>query len=311
MRFKKILTIGISLSDLDPEFWKKLDDLCDERVTLQENDSKVSSELAEVDCLLVKFNGASEAIMELAPNLKYVGALATGYGKIDIEYASQKSIVVTNVPGYSTESVAEFIIATILERIRQLATGLASVKNGNYSEVGFKAAEIKGKNFGVVGLGQIGNRVAELAQGFGANVQYWSHEKKNVPFTHKELDDLLASSDFISINLALNQDTQGILNATKLAAIKNGALIVNTAPMELLDFAALEPRLQKGDITFITDHSDEMEPEDVKRLQKYETCVLYPPIGYISEEAKIAKQEIFIGNMKAFLEGSPANRVNS
>lgn len=174
MKFKKILTVGIQETDLNADFWKQLDDLTDRRVSLSEDDPKVVDELIEADCLLVKFNGASKVMMEKATNLKYVGALATGYGKIDVGYASQKSVVVTNVPGYSTESVAEFVIAVILERIRQLVKGLQNVKNGNYSEADFQATELKAKNFGVIGLGQIGSRVAELASGFNAKVSYWA-----------------------------------------------------------------------------------------------------------------------------------------
>lgn len=133
---------------------------------------------------------------------------------------------------------------------------------------------------------------------------------KNVAYEYKDLEQLLEQSDFISINLSLTKETEGIINSERIESIKPGAVIVNTAPMELLDFDALAKRLEKGDITFITDHSDEMSEENLNRLKRCSNCVLYPPIAYISDEARIAKQEIFIGNVKAALEGKPQNKVN-
>lgn len=101
------------------------------------------------------------------------------------------------------------------------------------------------------------------------------------------------------------------MNSERIHAIKSGAIIVNTSPMELFDLDALEARLKKGDITFIFDHSDEMTKEDLQRFSKYDNCIIYPPIGYISREASIAKQEIFVSNVENFIGGNPTNSVVS
>ncbi len=315
MKFKKILIIGIDENKLDSVYWDRIKSSSDLIVSLPKDSPDIFTELKDVDCLLVNFGVmVSKQTIDLAGNLKYIGILATAYGKVDFSYAKSKGIVVTNLPGYSTESVAEFIIAVILENIRGLEEGKHRTRNKNYSESEIPAREIKDSNFGVLGLGRIGLRVAELAVGFGAQVIYWSRnrkqeaEEKGIQYT--DLEKLLSESDFISINLAQTPETENFLNKDRLQKIKKGAVVVNTAAMELVDLNGLTQRLKEGDITFILDHSDEMSEADLKKLSQYQNCIIYPPIGYITNEARIAKQEMFVGNIEAFLEGKPQNTIN-
>lgn len=310
MKFRKILVTGFEKSELSPATFKKLNSLAQKIVF---SSSPSLDDRKGVDCLLAKFNPVNKAAIDALPNLKYIGVMSTGYAKVDTTYAKKKGIVVTNVPGYSTESVAEFVMAVILEHIRQLEKGKVQAREGNYSESGFSVAEIRGKTFGILGLGRIGGRVAELALGFGANVCYFSRERKR-DFEKRGMkfgnaDVLIPRCDFISLHFALNKETENFLNARRIAKIKKGAVVVNTAPMELMDLDSLEKRLKAGDITFILDHSDEMKSEDLKRLSKYKNCIIYPPIAYISKEAGEAKQRIFIENMENFLKCFPSNLV--
>jgi len=315
MKFNKILTIGIDATSLEENYWKGVRDLADKVVSLSKDNPDIEKELSDTDCILTAFGiEVNKKYIDLAPNLKYIGALATAYGKIDIEYAKKKGIPVCNLGGYSTESVAEFVIAAILESIRGLGEAKARPLKGDYSEDGIRAREIKGKIFAVIGLGNIGSRVAEIAQGFGADVRYWSREKK-VNFEkrgikHQELDSLLKEADFISINVAENKETTGLLNGARMQSLKPGAVVINTAPMEIVDLKALRERLVKGDITFIFDHSDQMKETDVRALIKHKNCIVYPPIAYISDEAKRNRQETFVANLKNFLAGKSTNRVN-
>ena len=144
-------------------------------------------------------------------------------------------------------------------------------------------------------------------------MRYWSRnrkeklEKDGVKF--QETGDLIKNSDFISLHLALAQETENFINKERMEKIKPGAVVVNTAPMELVDLNSLEERLKKNDMTFILDHSDEMKQEDLDKLSNYKNCIIYPPIAYVSEEARITKQEMFVGNMGNFLKGSPVNVV--
>jgi len=315
MNFKKILTIGIDKSALDSAYWQRIEASAEKIINLAKNSSEIKDELADADCLLTGFGViVDKEVIDSAPNLKYVGVLATAYGKVDIAYAKGKGISVCNIPGYATGAVAEFVFAVILDHIRDIERGRKQAKEGNYSEAGFSAIEIKNKVFGILGLGRIGSRVAEIALGFGADVCYWNIERikefeaKGVKY--ENADSLIPKCDFLSLHFAQVKDTENFLNEERIMKIKKGAIVINTAPMELVDIDALEKRLEKGDITFILDHSDEMSQEDIKKLSKFKNCIIYPPIAYVTREARIGKQEIFVGNIENFLKGSPTNQVN-
>ncbi|MDO8638282.1 MAG: 2-hydroxyacid dehydrogenase [Candidatus Daviesbacteria bacterium] len=315
MKFKKILLINISEEKLDSFYWKKLKNLAEYIVMLPKDSLQIQKELADTDCVLTGFQiDVGKKEIDAAPNLKYISVLATAYGKIDTDYAKKKKIVVTNIPGYSTESVAELVFAVILENIRDIAKAKERGGRGNYSEAGLKATEIKGKVFAILGLGRIGGRVAEIAKGFGADVRYWSKNRKKesekLGIKYQDADELITKADIISIHLAESPETKNFLNKKRINSMKPGALVISTVPNEIIDSDALEERLKKKDINFILDHTDELDPKDAKRLSKYENCILYPPIGYISDEARIAKQEIFIENIVSFLNGKPQNVVD-
>ena len=259
--------------------------------------------------------GADKTLIDSMPHLKYIGVLGTAFGRIDTTYAAKRDITVCNIAGYSTESVAEFVFAALLEYIREITRAKTQAQTGNFSEASYTGTEIKEKTFGVIGLGHIGRRVAEIAAcGFGANVLYWSHKRKKDAeksgVQYIEINKLLQTSDIVSLHMSFNPKTKGFLNEKRIGMIKPGVIVINTAPMELVDVAALEKRLKKGDITFVLDHSDELDPKDAKRLAKYKNCILYPPIGYTTREATNLKQNIFVSNLENFLKGKPTNKVN-
>ena len=315
MTFKKILFVNIKESDLDKNYWDKIGSITETKMFLPKDSSQIIQELKDTDCLLVGFaTPVTKEHIDTAPNLKYIGTLAVAYHKIDTEYAKQKGIPVTNIAGYCTESVAEFIIAAILNEIRQLEEGEKRSHNKNYDFAGMSASEIKGKVFGVFGLGNIGARTAELAQGFGADVRYWNRTRKSDcearGIKYEDKNTLLKNADFISINFAHTLDTDKFLDEAAFSKIKSGAIVVNTVPMETTDLVALEKRLKKNNMAFILDHSDEMKQEDLDILHKYKNCIIYPPIAFISKEARVNKQNLFIGNIENFLKGKPANVVN-
>ncbi len=315
VRFKKILVIGIDKSKLDSEYWKRIDLLADKTVHLPKDSPEIRSHLSDTDCLLVNFGiKVGKDYIDSAPNLRYIGVLATAYGKIDSAYAKKRGIVVCNIPGYSTEAVAEFVFAAILDHARDLETGKKRAREGDYSGAGFSSVEIKDKIFGIIGLGRIGSRVAEIALCFGADVKYWSRNRKadleGKGIKYEDVNSLIAKCDFLSLHLAQTQDTENFLNENMIQKIKNGAVVINTAPMELVNIGALEKRLEKGDMAFILDHSDEMKDDDLKKLQKYHNCIIYPPVAYLTNEARSAKQEIFVVNIENFIRGSPSNEVN-
>lgn len=314
-KFQKILTIGIGEFALDSAYWQRIKVLVEKIINLPKDSPEIKDELTDTDCLLTGFGIiVDKEIIDSAPNLKYVGVLATAYGKVDIDYAKSKGISVCNIPGYATEAVAEFVFGIILDHIREIERGKKQAREGNYSEAGFSAIEIKDKTFGILGLGKIGSRVAEIALGFGADVRYWNIDRRKEfemkGAKYEDADSLIPKCDFLSLHFALVKDTENFLNEERIQKIKNGAVVINTAPMELVNISALEKRLANGDITFILDHSDEMSQENINKLSKFKNCIIYPPIAYITKEARIAKQEIFVGNIESFLEGFPTSQVN-
>lgn len=311
MQFKKLVVTNVKEENLPAELWVRIDALVESKVFLAEDAPNLMEEMKDADILFSKFNPVSKELMAAAPNLKYVGVFASGYGKVDLVYAKEKGIVVTNIPGYSTESVAEFTFAVILERLRELEEAKVQARGSNYDESNFTATEIKGKKFGIIGLGKIGTRVAELAKAFGAEVIYNDHEDQAIAdFTFGTLDTVISTADILSFHLTLSDESKGLMNAERMNSIKESAIVVNTAPMEIFDIDALAARLEKGDITFILDHSDEMAEEDLAKLSKFKNCVIYPPIGYITKEASAAKLEIFVNNLEAFAKGESVNVVS-
>lgn len=309
--FKKAVVINIADSHFDQKYWDQIDELVESRVSLQRDDPTLFEELRDCDVLFLGFQvPVGKDIITAAPNLRMINILATAFGTVDLEEASSRNIPVCNLAGYSTESVAEFIIAALLTQIRSIPEGLKRAEAGNYSFDGIRARELKGSNFGVIGLGNIGNRVAELAAGFGANVHYWSHSKKDSPFHAIELDELLKTCDFISVNVAETEDTKNLLNADNLPLIKPDSVLISTVPPPVINTDALIERLSKHDITFIFDHPDEMEEAELSKLIALNNCIAYPAIAFLSDEARIAKQEIFIANLGSFLNGQVQNKVN-
>lgn len=313
--FTKMLFLNFEEGNLKPEHWVRVDKITKEKV-LQKADSPELKEHLDADCLLLKHGMmADQALIDSMPKLKYIGILATAFGRIDTAYAKKRDITVCNVPGYATEGVAEFVFAALLEHLRKIAAAKLQAKQGNYVETAFMGTEIKDKTFGIIGLGRIGRRVAELAaEGFGANVVYWSNNRKKNVEKHSihfmDANKVIAKSQILSLHMVYNPQTEKFFDSKRIQLILPGAIIINTAPMELFDIDALEKRLKKNDITFILDHSDELSHADAKRLSQYENCILYPPIGLMTEEATKLKQEILVSNLENFLKDKPTNKVN-
>lgn len=308
--FTKMLCLNFEEGNLRPEYWKRIDKITKEKILLPADSPDIKKHL-DADCLLLKLGmGADKALIDSMPNLKYIGMYGTGFGRIDAAYAAKKGITVCNIAGYATEGVAEFVFASLLEHLREVTRAKIQAQTANFSEASYTGTEIKGKTFGVIGLGRIGGRVAQIAKGFGANVVYWSHKQKNAGFKYIEVETLLKTSDIVSLHMSFNPETKGFLDTKRIAMIKSGAVVINTAPMELVDITALEKRLKKGDSTFILDHSDELDPAVAKRLLKFDNCILYPPIAYTTKEATKLKQDIFVSNLENFLAGKPMNKVN-
>ena len=304
MRFACIVLLDFEEHDLAPEDWHALGELADELQRCRSSDPELRARLAGADCLLVQLGVAvTPELVAAAPALRYVGVFGTSTGRIDV---GERRIAVRNVPGFSTEAVAEFAMGVVLEQLRELGLARRRAAHGDFSEPIRHGRELRGRRLGVVGLGRIGRRVAEIARhGFGADVSYWSRTARaDADLPRVELDALLARSEIVSVHLALTSETRGLLDAGRIARIADGALLVHLAPPELLDVGALIEHLRAGRLRFVTDHADEMERRDVEALSGIEACTLYPPIGYGTREARATRRERFLAELRSFLSPS-------
>lgn len=314
--FKKILMWNYAPGDFAQQYWDRFDRVSEERVLLPADSGDLDQHLSDSDCLLVKLGMTVDSqMMDRSPNLKYVGVFGTGYGRIDTGYAASKNITVCNVTGYSTQSVAEFGVAALLEQLREVERAKDEGRRGNYTFATFMGSELRSKVVGVIGLGSIGARFAEMVlQGFGADVRYWSRSRKqqqeDMGIRYQEVEPLLREADIVSLHLAANPETIGFMSGPRIQLLKPGAILLNLSPTELIDQPALESRLAIGDITFIFDHPNELSSERAQQLAKYERCVIYPPIANITHTASADRQDGFVGNLENYIKGTPTNKVN-
>jgi glycerate dehydrogenase len=324
MNFKKILMLGFADGDLDEKHWERLNAVSDKVVILPRNAPEIVASLTDCDCLLLKLGmTADKGIINRAPELRYIGMFGTGVGNIDVKYARSKGITTCNLY-YATEAVAELGVGLVLETLREISRAQAQGNNAkrkpspsasDFSEDSYNGYEIQGKRVGIIGAGRIGARFGEIMKnGFGAEVSYWSRDRKppldaaGIKFT--VLDELLAESDIVSLHLAhVAGETTHVLNGTNLPKMKSGSVLLNLSPMELIDLTALQTRLKQGDLTFVFDHTDEITPVEITSLAKHDNCVMYPPIGYTTHEAAGVKKEVFIKNLEDFVAGAASNVV--
>lgn len=236
-------------------------------------------------------------------NLRAVCLPTTSYAWVDGEYLRTKNIPLTNVPQYSTESVAEYAIWLMLGLAKRIPLIAKNQWTLNYeSHLG---NEVKGKTMGVIGLGAIGSRIAEIGQSMGMKVIYWSRGARDDRFEYQELDSLLTNSDFIFPTLAKNKDTANILSETKLNLIKPNAHLVSITGDELFDLNYALQMVESGKLSGIA-----FEAEG-KKMEEYKGNVLVtPPIAWYTKEALVEDMRIWIESISACADKNPINLVN-
>lgn len=274
----------------------------------------------DADAVLTNKVVLDKNIIDSLPQLKYIGVLATGYNVIDIQAATEHNIVVTNIPSYSTESVAQLVFAHILNITQAVAHHSDEVHKGrwtNNADFCFwdtKLSELKGKKIGIVGLGHIGKAVARIAIAFGMEV-FASTSKVNlqlIPEIHKlELDELFKECDFITLHSPLAEDTYHLVNAERLALMKPTAVLINTSRGPLVDEQALADALNNQKIYAAgVDVLSTEPPKADNPLLTARNCFITPHIAWATEEARTRLNDIAVDNLKGFVEGKVINSVN-
>jgi len=253
------------------------------------------------------------------PRLKYIGVLATGYNVIDTEATKQAGITVTNIPAYSTDSVAQMVFSHILNFVQNISVHNESVKRGDWvKSIHFSyhitpQTELSGKTLGIIGFGQIGQAVAKIGLAFGMKIIYNNRSKKNTSLNARQVDlnMLLTESDFISINCPLTDANKKFINSSTIEKMKSGAFLINTGRGQLINEQDLADALNRGRIAGAgLDVLSSEPPKAGNPLINAQNCSITPHIAWATYEARQRLINIATGNLKAFIAGNPVNVVS-
>ena len=299
--------------------WEELKTLGNVTVYDRTSPSETVARAAEADVVLTNKVVVGRKEMEQMPHLIYIGVLATGYNVVDVEAAHERGIIVSNVPAYSTESVAQMVFAHLLtvtnrtEHYAQENRNGRWTKNKDFCYWDFSHMELSGKLFGIVGLGNIGQRVAAIAHAFGMRVcAYTSKPEKLLPsyVEKKPLMDLFSECDIISLHCPLTADTRHLVNSQTLQKMKPSAILINTGRGPLVDDEAVAAALANGRLAaFCADVLTEEPPKMTNPLLSQPRAFITPHIAWATKEARIRLLQVAIDNVRSFLNGHPQNVV--
>ena len=273
------------------------------------------------EILLTNKTVLNNELLRSLPRLRYVGVLATGYNVIDTDEARRLGITVTNIPAYSTGSVAQLTFALILELCFHVPRHSDSVMEGKWTGSvdftfrNYPLTELAGKTIGIIGFGNIGRKVCEIAMAFGMKVLASSRSGKDTPeypgFELTDTDDLLSRSDIVSIHCPLTPQTAGMINMNRLRLMKKSAFLINTSRGPIIVEKDLADALNEGSIAGAgLDVMAEEPPRAGNPLLTARNCIITPHIAWATIESRKRLLDQAAGNIKAFLSGSPVNVVS-
>ena len=300
--------------------WDELEKLGD--VTIYDRTQPSETVARAIDAEIVLTNKVIIGREEMArlPHLLYIGVLATGYNVVDLEAAKERGIIVTNIPAYSTDSVAQMVFAHLLTVTNHTERFANENRQGRWSSnpdfcyYDEPIRELAGKTFGIVGLGNIGKRVAQIALAFGMKVAaFTSKPAESLPegIQKAELKDLFQTSDVISLHCPLTPDTKHLINEETLRWIRPEAILINTGRGPLVDDNALASALKAGGLkAYCADVMTEEPPKADNPLLQVQNAYLTPHVAWASYEARIRLIRIATDNVLHFINGKPQNVVS-
>ncbi len=278
--------------------------------------------IGDAEVVLENKINMNRELMDACPNLKYIGEIATGYNNVDTAAAKEKGIIVTNIPAYSTASVAQLAFALLLEICHHTAHHNDLVHQGEWCSCPdtmfydhtWPIIELAGKTLGIIGFGQIGQSVARIAKAFGMKVIAYSRtvrEEGKALADYVTLDELLARSDVITLHCPLFPETKGIINKESIAKMKDGVILLNTSRGPLVNEADLAEALRSGKVyaAGIDVVSEEPMREDNPLLTAPE-CFITPHMAWMSKEARTRLIDIAVNNIRQWTNGTAINVVN-
>jgi glycerate dehydrogenase len=301
--------------------WDALRALGDLQVFDRTEDDQIVARAQEAEIVMTNKTGLPAQILKQLTKTRYIGVLATGYDVVDLQAARERKIPVTNIPTYGTDSVAQFTFALLLELCHHVAAHAEATRAGEWSrseDFSFwktPLVELAGKTIGLIGLGQIGRRVAEIALALKMRVVAAEAVRTPVPdwpdFRWCEVDELLAQADIVSLHCPLLPQTKHIINAKSLAKMEPSAFLINTSRGPLVIEQDLADALNDGRIAgAAVDVLSNEPPSPDNPLLRAKNCIVTPHIAWASKESRTRLLNTAIDNLRAFLDGHPVNVVN-
>lgn len=319
---KIVVLDGYTLNpgDLD---WKGLEELGELTVydRTPTNDAKeIIRRIQDAEIVFTNKTPLTREIFASCPSAKYIGVLATGYNIVDIDAAKERGIIVSNVPAYGTAAVGQFAIAMLLEICHHVAHHSNAVHEGRWERNqdwcfwDYPLIELDGKTMGIIGFGRIGQSTGKIAKALGMKViaydEYTNEVGKSIA-EYVGLDELLRSSDVISLHCPLLPSTEGIINTENITKMKNGVILLNNSRGPLIVEKDLADALNCGKV--YAAGLDVVSEEPIRRdnpLLSAKNCYITPHISWAPKESRGRLLDIAVGNLKACLAGKPINVVN-
>ena len=299
--------------------WEKLKEFGEVIIYDRTTPEETVRRAADADSVLTNKVVISRDVMEQLPQLRYIGVLATGYNVVDIEAARERGIVVTNIPAYSTMSVAQMMFAHLLTVTNRTEHYAQQNRNGRWSQNpdfcywDTALSELAGKTMGIVGLGNIGKRVALIALAFGMKVKALTSKSADMlpaGIQKADLEELLATSDVVSLHCPLTDATHHMIHAGTIACMKPSAILINTGRGPLVNEQDVAVALKANQLrAYCADVLSEEPPRDDSPLLQCENAFITPHIAWATKEARVRLTDIAINNVKAFVNGQPVNVI--
>jgi glyoxylate reductase len=268
-------------------------------------------ERPDVEALAVVAEPVDERTLKLLPNLRVVANYGAGYDLVDVEACRRHGVAVTNTPGVTSAATADLTFALILAVRRRIVAGDSFVRSGGWgsgwADEPLKGIEVAGSTLGVVGLGRIGGAVAQRARGFDMRVIY-TRSRPHADAAYRSLADLLAESDVVSLHVPLTEETHGLIDAERLALMRDGACLVNTARGQIVDEPALVAELVSGRLQAGLDVFAD-EPNVPQELFDLPNVVMTPHLGTATQQTREAMTRVLVDNLLAAKEGRPLPNV--
>ncbi len=319
MSIKIVVLDGYTLNPGDLE-WDEISALGELKVYDRTDPGDIMERASGAEALFTNKVIITRETMANLAALKFIGVLATGYNVVDTEAAREAGIIVTNIPAYSTQSVAQLAFAHILNFARQVDLHARQVREGawtghrDFCFWSTPQTELTGKVLGIIGFGRIGQAIAKIGDAMGMEIIFQNHRKKeNIPAYARQvsLEELLHNSDYISINCPLTADNQGFINKQTLSLMKPDAFLINTGRGPLINEQDLADALNSGKIGGAGLDVLSIEPaREGNPLLTAKNCYITPHIAWATKEARVRLMGIAASNLKSFMEGNPVNVVS-